>query len=278
MARSTQVKKRNYIFVINNYTAKDEEYIQSLKCKYIVYGREIAPSTGTPHLQGYIMFENARSFNSVKKIFSPHHIEIAKGSPLQNWTYCTEDGDVFEKGVKPKGAGSRSDIKQVRELVSNGANMRTILDSDITSYQGIRYAETLLKYFEKPRDWLYEVYWCYGVSGSGKTRWCVQECKGDYWMSNKTLKWWEGYDGHENVIIDEFRKDFCTLHELLRVLDRYPYRIEVKGSSRQLLAKRIYITSCYRPEDVYNTHEDVYQLLRRITRVIHFIKDLDTDT
>ena len=43
-------------FTINDYS---EEDIQEMKmfgteyCTYIVFGKEIAPSTGTPHLQGY---------------------------------------------------------------------------------------------------------------------------------------------------------------------------------------------------------------------------------
>ena len=37
-------------------------------------------------------------------------------------------------------------------------------------------------------------------------------------MSAKTLKWWEGYDGHELVIFDDFRADFCTLQIILKFL------------------------------------------------------------
>ena len=36
-------------------------------------------------------------------------------------------------------------------------------------------------------------------------------------------KWWEGYDGHEVVLLDDIRKDFCKFHELLTLLDIYPY-------------------------------------------------------
>lgn len=93
-------------------------------------------------------------------------------------------------------------------------------------------------------------------------------CK-DPWVSGKDLKWWNGYDGEEEVIFDEFRGDSCKFSELLRILDRYPYTVEVKGGFRQLLAKKIVITSCYAPETVYKKNEeDIKQLMRRIDKVV----------
>nr|WQA30167.1 MAG: rep protein [Cressdnaviricota sp.] len=88
-------------------------------------------------------------------------------------------------------------------------------------------------------------------------------------MSLDHGKWFEGYDAHEDVIIDDFREGWCPFPTLLRLLDRYPYRIEVKGASRQFLAKRIFITSCHPPDKVYNNirDEDMLQLGRRIDMI-----------
>lgn len=93
------------------------------------------------------------------------------------------------------------------------------------------------------------------------------------WVSGVDGKWFEGYDGHEDVIFDDFRGDFCKLRVLLRLLDRYEYRVEVKGSSRQFLAKNIVITSCYSPTQVYKNNgdgENINQLVRRITEIRRF--------
>ena len=83
----------------------------------------------------------------------------------------------------------------------------------------------------------------------------------------RDLKFWDGYYGQKYVIIDDFRKDFCTFHELLRILDRYPYRVHIKGSSLYLEATTIIITSCFGPEEVYETREDLQQLMRRIDKI-----------
>jgi len=146
--------------------------------------------------------------------------------------------------------------------------------NEVNSFQGIRFAETLLKYIEKPRNWEMEITWIWGPTGVGKTRKAFEESTNPY-ISMKNLKWWEGYDAHEDVIIDDFRADFCTFHELLRILDRYEYRIEVKGGSRQFVAKRIWITSCYPPDKVYQTREDIGQLLRRITKIVEMRPEME---
>lgn len=87
----------------------------------------------------------------------------------------------------------------------------------------------------------------------------------------ENLKWWEGYDAHENVIIDDFRKDSIQFSSLLRLLDRYAFRVETKGASRQLLAKNIIITCPESPEELFeHTREDIKQLLRRIDEIKEF--------
>lgn len=74
------------------------------------------------------------------------------------------------------------------------------------------------------------------------------------------------------MVIDDFRADFCKFHVLLRLLDKYPYVVEVKGGSRQWLAEEIFITAPMHPRDAYahRSDEDIKQLLRRITTITHF--------
>lgn len=59
------------------------------------------------------------------------------------------------------------------------------------------------------------------------------------------------------------------INELLKLIDRYPHRLELKGGFRQMLSKKIYITSIMHPKDIYNLSEEhVKQLLRRIDKII----------
>ena len=258
------MKHRNICLTLNNWTEEEYDALRACECKYIVLGKEVGEND-TPHIQGYIEFRSPRNFTAIKKQFPRIHIEERMGTAQQAAEYCKKEGDFWENGVLSK-QGGRKDIELVKEAVIKGENMR-IITMEATSYQAIRTAEILLKYHERQRDFAPHVVWLWGPTGCGKTRTALEELGEDVWISDKTLKWWEGYDAHENVLIDEFRKDFCTFHELLRILDRTPYRVEYKGGSRQLLAKKIYITSCYSPEQVYDTREDIGQLLRRVSEV-----------
>jgi hypothetical protein len=69
-------------------------------CVYVVFGFEIAPETGTKHIQAYIYFSNPTSFKRIKKYLCTNPITgVSSGSPYfapakgnahQNRDYCTK--------------------------------------------------------------------------------------------------------------------------------------------------------------------------------------------
>lgn len=264
-------RQRRFAWTLHDPTPDDEIALKALKAKYIVYGREVCPRTGRPHLQGYIEIQNGKTFTAVKSYIGiPRiHLEPAKGTAKQNRTYCVKDNDFYENGIITK-QGTRNDLKDIKEEIMNGTNVRTIIEN-CSSLQQIRVAEKLATYFEKPRNFKPTVKWYYGSTGTGKTRTAFEECEDPY-VATASIKWWDGYDGHPEVIIDDFRKDWCKFHDLLKLLDRYEYRIEYKGGYRQMVAKTIIITCPYRPEDIYDTREDIGQLIRRIDEIKSFDK------
>lgn len=95
------MKTYSYCFTINNYTDSDLANIMELcetdSVRYCIVGFEIAPSTGTPHLQGYVYYKNQRHICSL-----PGHISISRGNPMQNQTYCSKEGDFWEYGDLPE--------------------------------------------------------------------------------------------------------------------------------------------------------------------------------
>lgn len=262
-------KSRSYAFTLNNPTDEEYEEIKTLKYKYIIIGDETAPDTGTHHYQGYINFSSPISFNTIKKKIPRAHIEPAKGSPLQNYEYCSKQQIKYEDGTRPQ-PGQRKDIDQIKEYVQEtpNANMADIIDNYNTNNQTIKYAETLLKYKEKGRTTKPKVLWYYGDTGTGKTKSAVEEHPNAYIKDNEH-KWFEGYDAHETIIIDDMRYDTFKYNHLLRILDRYANRLECKGGSRQNLAHTIIITSPYSPQEMYENKitENIGQLLRRIDEI-----------
>lgn len=268
-------KARAYCFTVNNWTESDVAAVQALAidAQYVIYGKEVGDA-GTPHLQGYVYYKNARSFKSVKKGLPRAHIEVARGCPQSNIAYCSKQGDVWSSGEPPR-QGERTDIDVVRDEMKAGANMRRVVDV-APSYQAIKIAEVWLKYNESARNFKPEIRWFYGSTGAGKTR-AARAWLGDVdvYTCMNTGRWFDGYDGHKNLLVDDFRKDFCKFADFLKFLDRYEYRVETKGGTRQLLATKMAITCPYHPRDVYKNREDVEQLIRRIEEDEHGVRHPD---
>ena len=109
-------KSRSYCFTTNNYTSTPPFHSSM---KYMVVGKEVGES-GTPHLQGYVVFNSPLLLSSVKKYFQEGtHFETTLGSALQASTYCKKDGNFEEFGTHPH-QGKRSDISSLQDAIMDG--------------------------------------------------------------------------------------------------------------------------------------------------------------
>jgi hypothetical protein len=203
-------KNRQFIFTCNNYTDLDQVKVQSIDCRYMIYGREVAPTTGTPHLQGFVSFNNARSFNAIRHLFpNGTWLQVARGSVDQNIKYTSKDENVFEKGNRPlsKTAQSQSQrdrYDRARQLAKVGDF--DAIDSDIyIRHRSSLHAIARDAYVCPPDKTDVTGIWIFGQSGVGKSHLARDRFPNAY-MKNPTTKWWDGYYKQENVIIDDFDK------------------------------------------------------------------------
>lgn len=276
------------------------------RVRFIVFQPEQGES-GTPHIQGYLVLRHPTTLTGVKRLLAPSgagraHLESARGSLDDNLRYCTKDesridwcppgcshqqsgGDPFGLDWEPyfiggdrsevvgtgQGAGSRSDLARVAEDLLSGATTTTVARTHPKAF--IQYSRgicALAAACSKRRDpgKAPTIYWVHGPTGSGKSRWCYDQSPSAYWKSTDHF-WWDGYDGVSDVIIDDYRADFCKFHVLLNLLDRYPYQVQIKGGTLQFNAQTIYITCPSHPSVIWasRTTEDLNQLLRRITEI-----------
>lgn len=104
MSRREPALKR-WCFTLNNYT--DDEYEQAINRLrdanpvFSVVGKERGESN-TPHLQGFVHFKNRLRFNQVKLVVGPRaHVEGARGTDLENLTYCSKDDPEAVRFGKP---------------------------------------------------------------------------------------------------------------------------------------------------------------------------------
>lgn len=268
-------KNRSWCFTSFEVTQEELDKFLLIPSTYMVVGKEVCPETGKYHYQGYVEFSTQRYFKGVKKILGAHvHLEPRLGTALQAATYCKKDGEYHEQGTLSQPQGKRNDLASVKTSVEEGTSLDEIIDLFPGNLQAIKYATTILPYKEPKRNWMPVTRWFHGDTGTGKT-WTAVTAHPDLrvHIQNDTAQWWCGYDGHEVVVIDDYRPDFCKFKMLLALLDRYALRIPCKFGSRQFRPKFIYITSPEHPSYYFqDLSENVTQLNRRIAEVRHFPK------
>lgn len=282
---SDQNRIRSVCFTLNNWTAEDIAHIgiSASSLKYIVYQQEIAPTTGTPHLQGYASAENGKTFAVWKQLLcvggTRVHVIRANGSAAQNKEYCTKDSDrvpgslIFERGAIPT-PGQRVDLDAFAEACKDLKRPISDLADEhpgmfIKHFKGV--AALRVAVDTEARRWKTEVHWFFGSTGTGKTRLCHELAPSAYWKQGGT-KWWCGYlpNEHTDIIIDEYRPSLCPFNQLLSLFDRYPLVVESKGGNLPFKPQRIFVTSPKCPEETWQgrTEEDLQQLLRRLTTIV----------
>jgi hypothetical protein len=267
------MSRKSWCFTLNNYLESDELFLSGIydggELSYLIYGRELS-STGTPHLQGFVTFKRTCRLGALKRKWGDrYHFESAR-NPVAAIKYCRKDGDVVEFGTYNRGRrGERSDL--------HGAAEELLEHRDLGQFKlehpdlWVKYSKGFGSLLDKsPRREPPTVTWIWGSTGVGKTRYVVGR-EPNIWISGRNLRWFDGYFEQPAVLFDDFRRDFCTFHFLLRLLDRYPCGVEVKGNTIPWNPKRIYITTPNHPSTVYETREDKNQLLRRCDRILELV-------
>jgi len=186
---------------------------------------------------------------------------------------------AFEVGeYEEKKPGRRVDLEALAQSASSGATMKELADANPVAV--IQYGagiQRLLTLYEKPRDFKEpKICVCYyGPTHCGKSWTAFTEAPDAYVWDPGMEKWFDGYSGQKNVIMEEFRGQL-PMGFILRLLDRYPMRVQVKGGSAQFQADKIILTSPKHPKDWYQDNGDdkIAQLLDRfqrhpLSRIVH---------
>jgi hypothetical protein len=240
-------------------------------CTWLRGQLECGETTGYLHWQLIVAFASKKSLSGVQACFGQScHAELSRSEAADSyvWKELTAiPGTQFEFGSKPIRRNSKPDWDSIWDAATSG-NLSVIPASiRVSSYRSLRtIASDYAKVVGMERTCF--VFW--GRTGTGKSRRAWDEAGLDSYPKDPRTKFWDGYQSEENVIIDEFRGGIDVSH-LLRWLDRYPVRVEIKGSSRPLAAKTIWITSNLDPRRWYPEidQETLDALLRRLN-ITHF--------
>lgn len=254
------------------------------RMSYLVVGKEICPTTGKEHWQGYVEFDSPTAMNTVKNMLggSGVHIEPRRGSAEEASVYCKKDGNFQEWG-SIKQQGKRNDLSEVANEISKGKELTEVAAS--YPEQFIKYHKGLAAFkaaIDKPkctketRD--VRVIVAVGPTNCGKSTFAHKLSNSVYSLNTGgSNTWFNGYEGEETLFIDEFD---CGLRitDLLRICDKFPMNIEVKHGYTYAQWTTVVITSNIPIERWYlgASKEHHAALKRRITTYIDMYEVLKT--
>lgn len=227
-------------------------------CAYVVYQKEKAAS-GTLHLQGYAEFSTRKKLDTLKKVCGEAHWEPRHGTQAQAIAYCQkEDTRVagpWEQGTKAEDdQGQRNDLYALKSDIESGMPMLEVANNNYALMQRCHkfalWHRSLMNNHGRKHQTTVEVFW--GKPDTGKTT-HVQKIAGDnaFWLrqpQHNGQLWWDGYDGNEVVVIDEFY-GWIPRTLMQRLIDHTPLMLDTKGAAVNFIAKKIYIVSNAPPSE-----------------------------
>lgn len=283
--------RKGWGFTLHNYTAENVQAFRDLYnpeddgsiIVYICWGYEICPTTGTPHLQGYVHLSKRKRRNQVLELLPVHaHLTGANGTAKDNQKYCskedTKDPNAevpFEEwGTCPGGPGTRNDLHEACAMAQAGKRLRDIVElypvAVAKFHRGLTVVRGLRSRVPRPRP---EVWVFWGEPGAGKTFGCRQQANDqfadDEIYSHRGGKWWQDYDGEKCVIFNDFTGGCISVTEWNRLIDTEPYALETKGGSAWAEFTKVLISSNYPPSLWWNVPVGrMRAALRRIDKCV----------
>ena len=143
-------KYRNWFMTLNNWTQQTHDILLCLKnCEYL-FQHEVGKK-GTPHIQGILVFKNARNWEQMRKSIGNYYFRNAKNVNAC-WNYC----------------------KKVQTRVSDGyfTNIPRFMAKKPFKYEFHWWQKVVNNYLEAPAKWddRDEILWIWSRMGrQGKT-------------------------------------------------------------------------------------------------------------
>lgn len=262
---------------------------------YYVYGIETGAG-GLPHLQFMVCFKKPHRLSAVKKLFPTQaHWEVksAKSTMQDASNYCKKGDQTHEEWVEWKEAGPNfgsnaqfhefgtlpldqktAGLKVIQDLYQDTVEKAKIGDiENINAEHKLRYYSAIKKiqHDEKKMpenlDWSegnMPNYWIHGPTGTGKSYKARKMLGNNFYPKNAANKWWDKYNGEENVLIEDMDKSHSYQGYYLKIWsDKYAFSVEVKNSGDYIRPKVIIVTSNYRIQEVFPDPAIHLPLLRR---------------
>lgn len=264
-------------FELSDKSAIYEKFSDDIRA--IAWSLETCPTTGRKHHQGYLQLYKSSRFRKVKKILGDKvHIEVMRGTVLDNEIYCEKAGRLTIKGEFTK-QGKRTDIDGVNAMIKRGAPITEIIDKAPDVYYKYHAAVHKAKgYYDKerlskPRQ--VEVTVLIGGTGTGKTTYVLDKYPDAFMVTKGKGNFpFDGYDGESAILFDEFN-GWMDYETMLLMLHGHKASLNVKGGSTMAAWTKVFLVSNNRPVYWYDK-ANTANLQRRIHKIYEVTNDGDT--
>jgi len=188
-------------------TIPAHEYIPYLpnEVEYTKGQLEKGSSDGYLHWQLLISFKKKVVLSKVRAIYGPFHAELTRSAAADSYVFKDEtrvSNTQFELGSKALKRNCAKDWDEIYSSAKHGKFDNIPKDVLIRSYSSIKkiYVDNVIPVAQEK-----EVFVFWGRTGTGKSKRAWEEATMQAYPKSPTSIWWCGYQGHENVVIDEFR-------------------------------------------------------------------------
>ena len=241
-----------------------EDMLDALKAKMELKEWIVAEEKhedGSPHLHCFLKLTRKFYWNAKKEpafwdVDGYHpHVETARCWKAVE-AYCKKDGDYITNidiaaAKSKKAAHNRALLAMdAKEAVDQGEISLLALPQFLKAkraYENLKEVPMMLKR---------RCYWIYGPPRAGKSYACRNAFPGLY--EKPQNKWWDGYDGEDVVLIDDFDKAGACLGHYIKIwADDYRFNAECKGGMLRPCYTVLLVTSNYRPEDIFKDDEEL---------------------
>ena len=282
----SNVKSRSWIFT--DYTGNEEKFLDPPDwVKYTAYSNEVCPTTGRPHLQGYLEVHEPMRMAQIKMWMPTNYLHTRDGSLRANKAYCSKEGQLIECGEAPA-QGRRVDLISVKRRIDEGETVDDIEDDENFFGTIVKHRKFFEQYERKKRRKVMkddftaiEVYIRYGLPGTGKTAAAYDYANEHYGGSIYRLPTNSGtnfgsYNGESVVLFDDVKAgEVPSVSILKKLTDRYPDEVRVLYGWIPWKPKVVFITSNWEPGTWWPDLADVdYDAIsRRVVSVTEVFKD-----